>query len=133
MTITLLLLRALLIIVCVETSARYWMWWSKAKKDLSSGVLTPLLLGIAIAQAGMALRNFNILYYKVPEEFFLVVLGADSLMLLGTLLHLIPCWRISHSFSERRIAVEVVLRGVMASTVSFLIVLYNLIVYFEWL
>jgi hypothetical protein len=109
------------------------MWWSKAKKDLSSGVLAPLLLGIAIAQAGIALRNFNILYYKVPEEFFLVVLGADSLMLLGTLLHLIPCWRISHSFSERRIAIEVVLRGVMASTVSFLIVLYNLIVYFEWL
>ena len=133
MTITLLLLRALLIIVCVETSARYWMWWSKAKKDLSSGVLAPLLLGIAIAQAGIALRNFNIFYYKVPEEFFLVVLGADSLMLLGTLLHLIPCWRISHSFSERRIAVEVVLRGVMASTVSFLIVFYNLIVYFEWL
>ena len=133
MTISLLLLRALLIIVCVETSARYWMWWSKAKKDLSSGVLAPLLLGIAIAQAGIALRNFNILYYKVPEEFFLVVIGADSLMLLGTLLHLIPCWKISHSFSERRIAVEVVLRGVMASTVSFLIVLYNLIVYFEWL
>jgi hypothetical protein len=130
MTITLLLMRAILIIVCLETSARYWMWWSKVKTELGP-VLPPLLLGIAVAQAGIAVRHMDVFYYNVPEHFFPPVLVADSLMLLGTVLHLIPCWRISHSFSERRIAVEIVLRGIMAVTMASAIVIYNLILFLK--
>ena len=58
------------------------------------------------------------------------VLAADILMLIGTILHLVPCWKISLSFSERRMAIEIALRGVTAVVLASLIFLFSLTRYF---
>ena len=125
-----LLMRVLLIIVCLETSARYWIWWTKVRASPNSGVLAPLLVGIAVFQAGIAMRHIDIFYYYLQEPFLGIVLAADILMLIGTILHLVPCWKISHSFSERRIAIEIALRGVTAVALASLIFLFSLTRYF---
>jgi hypothetical protein len=51
-------------------------------------------------------------------------------MLIGTILHLVPCWKISLSFSERRMAIEIALRGVTAVVLASLIFLFSLTRYF---
>jgi hypothetical protein len=40
-----LLMRVLLIIVCLETSARYCIWWTKLRTSPNSGVLPPPMVG----------------------------------------------------------------------------------------
>ena len=125
-----LLMRVLLIIVCLETSARYCIWWTKVRTSPNSGVLPPLLVGIAVFQAGIAVRHIDIFYYYLQEPFLGIVLAADILMLIGTILHLVPCWKISHSFSERRMAIEIALRGITAVALASLIFLFSLTRYF---
>ena len=85
-----LLMRVLLIIVCLETSARYCIWWTKVRASPNSEVLAPLLVGIAVLQAGIAVRHIVIFYYYLQEPFLRIVLAADILMLIGTILHLVP-------------------------------------------
>jgi hypothetical protein len=128
--IVMLLMRVLLITICLETSARYWIWWMKVRARNDVGILPPLLIGVAVAQAGIAVRQTGVFYPYVHEPLLGIVLLADILMLIGTILHLVPCWRISHSFSERRMAIEIALRGIMAVALASLIFLFSLTRYF---
>jgi len=71
-------------------------------------------------------RHIVIFYYYLQEPFLRIVLAADILMLIGTILHLVPCCKISHSFSERRMAIEIALRGVTAVALASVIFLFSL-------
>lgn len=122
-------LRALLIVICIECSAHYALWWRKVGREESDPqnlLLLPLLIGIAIAQAGIALRHVDILYYEVAPDMIGTVLLSDILMMVGTAFHLFPAWRISRGLTGRQIRTAVCIRILIAAALAGVVILYDL-------
>lgn len=117
MNYVMLVLRAFLMVICVETSIRYSLWWRKVRREDPS-VMSLLLIGIAIAQGGIALRHADVFFYYQPVPMIGVIVIADALMVIGTLYHLFPAWRISHGYDSRRTAIALFVRGVLAAALS---------------
>lgn len=113
-----LTMRVLLFLVCTETAVRYAFWWRKIRREPEPGILLPLMLGIGVAQAGIAIRHVDMFYYANPTPMLWIVLLADAFMLIGTLLHLTPAWRISHGYSDRRIKWGIAIRVVVAAVLA---------------
>lgn len=128
-----LFLRVALIVVCVETSIRYALWWHKVgprwpragfevpqfcriliKGDAENGILPPLMLGIAAAQAGIAMRHMDVFYYaatgEMPSFWLFAVLFSDVLMLIGTVLHLLPAWELAPGAIDRTLGSALIIR-----------------------
>jgi hypothetical protein len=128
MNILVLVLRLLLIGVCCETSIRYALWWRKVRTDAAAGLLPVLMLGIALVQAGTFIRHFNFFHNNIENLPVVdLVILPDAMILAGTIVHLVPCWRISHSFSDQRIAVEIIVRGLIASLIAAYLLAYGLL------
>jgi len=126
--IAVLVLRILLILICIETAARYTFWWSKTRHDYSAGLLPPLMIGIGMVQLGTFLRNFNFFSHTLDRMPLMdVVIVPDALIMAGTLVHLIPCWRISYGFSDQRIAMEIVGRTLAATVIAAALMIMHLV------
>ena len=120
--VALVVLRSFLAVVCVETSIRYSVWWRKVRREDPRTVLSTLLLGIAAAQGGIALQHVVALFNDYqPPPLPWATIAADVLMMVGTLYHLFPAWRISHGYNDRRIATALFVRALIAAALAIVV------------
>lgn len=107
--------RVLIVILCVECSARYIYWWIKVgRSDL---LLGDLLLGIFFTKLSYVgfgiLAVFMTIVYRAKDTVssaFFVRLIFDAWLLLGATINLRVHWRIAHNWSGGRIAWELFAR-----------------------
>lgn len=117
----LLLSRLILMLLCTEIAVRYGFWWHTARR--SGAILARLLLGVCIAQAGLACAMMAATYNTLSNSIFsfsvptfpnvIFFLVTDLFMIVGAIFHLIPCWSLNYGFTKKRIAKELAWRGGM--------------------
>jgi hypothetical protein len=111
-------------ILCLETSARYFFWWKKTVTSKADTVLVPLLIGISLAQFGIALRHTDAIYYQQPLSIWSVIIASDFLMLFGTLFHLIPAWQLN-SYTNWYVVKHILIRLCIAVCLSCAIIAFD--------
>lgn len=121
-------LRVLLSILCAETGWRYGNWYRSARNEPSTGILSDLMLGIALVQLGFLLFScYALAFGHVPRGRVLltVYFTGDSMVTLGTLLHLRPAWRLRQRVLLS-VAMNFMWRAVIAVIIALVLLWFDL-------
>ena len=122
--------------LCAETSAQYAWWWPQVRMDARGNLLlSKLVLGIAIAQAGFACHALFVAHLFLQQHLPLQrELGTDeitsgliasmSFIANGTALHLLPVWRIN--CPEWSVRTQIAGRAVVIGTLIALVLWWRL-------
>lgn len=114
--------RLLMVLLTAEVTARYGLWWWKTRTGARANLLRKLTLGIAVNSLGfLFLLSFALTYARTVDPrspFFVPLPIGYTVMLMGMLLHLVPCWEITCGLNRRRIWREVLWRAVLSGVAA---------------
>jgi hypothetical protein len=123
----LMFMRVLIITLSAETSVRYFWWSYKTWRFERRQMMLPLLFGIACLHVGIV---NTLSYYALKTKMIHIdwiasspMLEADIWLAVGSMLHLIPCWRLSCGYNNVKIGISMVGRIILAFGIT-LFVLY---------
>lgn len=121
--------RVMLLLLCSETAWRYARWWRHVYRDPDTQFLRDLLIGIAVAQSGFLLFTIYALCFShVPRDdqnrLDLLLVG-DSLLVVGTILHLRPAWRMSNKLISL-VPIGILSRAVVAALIAAILIMRDL-------
>ena len=108
----LLVVRVALAMMSAEAGLRFAVWWWRIKNG--GNPLRATLAGVSLVQSALAIFAVMAIVANPARPITWLVATGDVLLFVGTVFHLIPCWKISNGWGNRRIAIEVICRVVLA-------------------
>lgn len=119
--------RVALVMLCLETAWRYGRWWHEVYRDPETKLMRDLMLGICIAQCGLLLfAVYALVVGRVPRGTLALTVWfiGDSLIVVGTMMHLTSAWRISLRW-RNRLTFNIIIRALLATVIAAVLLLLD--------